>query len=83
MISNSFFGAFYAVCFNRERSPESFQELLESQWNQGAQFLIQKATNHDGMKLVLHDLYGFLLQYFFYSIKDFLQYMITNYHTYT
>ncbi|XP_065053699.1 protein AF-10-like isoform X2 [Rhopilema esculentum] len=30
-----------------DKNPESFQDLLEFQWNQGAQFLIQKATHYD------------------------------------
>jgi len=30
-----------------EKNPESFQDLLEFQWNQGARFCMQKATHYD------------------------------------
>lgn len=34
--------------------PTSLEELLEYQWEQGAQFLMQQASQYDGIMLILH-----------------------------
>jgi len=37
--------------------PTSLEELLEYQWEQGAQFLMQQASQYDGTVSILHSNY--------------------------
>ena len=48
-------GASMVISFCRQL-PTSLEELLEYQWEQGAQFLMQQASQYDGTVLLHYDL---------------------------